>query len=44
MNRVKVRERNAAIRNAQARYVKLLQEKCLEAPWNWFNFYDFWKP
>ena len=37
-------ERNAAIRNAQARYVKLLQEKCLEAPWNWFNFYDFWKP
>ena len=37
-------ERNAAIRHAQARYVQLLQEKCLEAPWNWFNFYDFWKP
>ena len=37
-------ERNAAIRHAQARYVRLLQEKCLEAPWNWFNFYDFWKP
>lgn len=34
--------REAAIQQAQQRYVDLLESKCLEAPWNWFNFYDFW--
>jgi predicted LPLAT superfamily acyltransferase len=24
------------------RYVALLERHCLEAPYNWFNFYDFW--
>lgn len=27
---------------AQARYVALLEALCREAPYNWFNFYDFW--
>ena len=28
---------------ALARYVALLEASCREAPYNWFNFYDFWK-
>jgi len=28
---------------ALERYVSLLEQCCLEAPYNWFNFYDFWK-
>ncbi len=35
-------QREGAIQQAQARYVGLLEAKCREAPWNWFNFYDFW--
>ena len=27
----------------QAAYVERLQEFCRDAPFNWFNFYDFWK-
>ncbi len=27
---------------ALARYVALLEAACREAPYNWFNFYDFW--
>ena len=34
--------REAALQDAQRRYVALLEAHCLEAPWNWFNFYDFW--
>jgi predicted LPLAT superfamily acyltransferase len=28
---------------ALERYAVLLEELCLQAPYNWFNFYDFWK-
>jgi len=35
-------QREAAIQQAQQRYVALLEAKCIETPWNWFNFYDFW--
>lgn len=35
-------QREAAILEAQQRYVALLEAQCLKAPWNWFNFYDFW--
>ena len=35
-------DRDAAVQKAQQRYVALLEAKCVEAPWNWFNFYDFW--
>ncbi|NML25835.1 acyl-CoA synthetase [Zoogloea sp. G-4-1-14] len=34
--------RDAAITAAQAAYVALLETRCREAPYNWFNFFDFW--
>ncbi|OYV39514.1 MAG: acyl-CoA synthetase [Thiomonas sp. 20-64-5] len=36
-------ERAAAIDAALANYVKRLEARCVDAPYNWFNFYDFWK-
>ena len=36
--------RQKAIENAQQRYVHLLENHCRRHPYNWFNFYDFWKP
>jgi predicted LPLAT superfamily acyltransferase len=35
-------DRDAAIRGALERYVATLEALCREAPYNWFNFYDFW--
>jgi len=35
-------ERDAAVRAAMQRYVATLEGLCREAPYNWFNFYDFW--
>ena len=35
-------EREIAIEQAVQRFAALLQERCQAAPWNWFNFYDFW--
>jgi len=35
-------ERDAAIVAAMQRYVATLERLCREAPYNWFNFYDFW--
>jgi predicted LPLAT superfamily acyltransferase len=32
----------AAIDCAMARYVARLEHFCREAPYNWFNFYDYW--
>jgi predicted LPLAT superfamily acyltransferase len=37
-----VAERDAAIRAGLARYVATLEALCREAPYNWFNFFDFW--
>ena len=34
--------RDLAIRTALERYVQTLEALCREAPFNWFNFYDFW--
>lgn len=34
--------RQEAIELALARYVARLEHHCLDAPYNWFNFYDFW--
>lgn len=25
------------------RYARRLEAQCRQSPWNWFNFYDFWK-
>lgn len=30
------------VRAAQVAYVRLLESLCREAPYNWFNFFDFW--
>lgn len=34
--------RDAAIRGWAARYAERLEHHCRQAPYNWFNFYDFW--
>ena len=36
-------EREQASRLALARYVALIEKHCLDAPENWFNFFDFWQ-
>ncbi len=33
---------DAAIARAMSRYVERLEHYCRAAPFNWFNFYDFW--
>jgi predicted LPLAT superfamily acyltransferase len=37
-------ERDAALEAAIARYAALLDHYCRKAPYNWFNFFDFWQP
>ena len=34
--------RDALIEAAMARYFETLEALCREAPYNWFNFFDFW--
>lgn len=36
-------ERETALRSAMTRYVSLLERHCRTSPYNWFNFFDFWK-
>ena len=36
--------RNAHLEQAVQRYVARLEHYCRSAPYNWFNFYDFWHP
>jgi predicted LPLAT superfamily acyltransferase len=36
-------ERDAMIERAVLRYVERLEHYCRLAPYNWFNFYDFWR-
>ena len=35
--------RSELIRQAQQRYAERIEHYCRDAPYNWFNFYDFWK-
>jgi predicted LPLAT superfamily acyltransferase len=37
-------QRDAAVEAAIARYAALLDHYCRTAPYNWFNFFDFWQP
>lgn len=37
-------QRDAALEAAITRYAALLDQYCHEAPYNWFNFFDFWQP
>jgi predicted LPLAT superfamily acyltransferase len=36
------RGRTLAVQDAMTRYAALLEQYCHEAPYNWFNFFDFW--
>jgi predicted LPLAT superfamily acyltransferase len=36
--------RQAAIEAAITRYAALLEQYCRSDPYNWFNFFDFWRP
>ncbi len=36
-------QRAAAMETAISRYAALLDRYCREAPYNWFNFFDFWQ-
>ncbi|MGA7181465.1 MAG: acyl-CoA synthetase [Thiobacillaceae bacterium] len=36
--------RDAAIRSAVVAYTACLERHCRAAPYNWFNFFDFWRP
>ena len=35
--------REELLRQAMQRYVSGIERHCRNAPYNWFNFYDFWK-
>ena len=35
--------RTAAVQAAMTRYAALLEQYCRQAPYNWFNFFDFWQ-
>lgn len=37
-------QRDAALEAAITRYASLLDQYCRKAPYNWFNFFDFWQP
>lgn len=36
------RTRMQAIQNITRQYVSLLEQHCIRAPYQWFNFYNFW--
>lgn len=36
--------RDVAIRTAVVAYAACLERHCRAAPYNWFNFFDFWRP
>jgi predicted LPLAT superfamily acyltransferase len=40
---VETGQRAAAVHAAIARYAALLEKYCRSDPYNWFNFYDFWR-
>ncbi|MDO9162289.1 MAG: lipid A biosynthesis acyltransferase [Methylococcaceae bacterium] len=40
--RVSRHEREAAVHNIMQNYASRLEHYCRLAPYNWFNFYDFW--
>ena len=40
---IKAGGRDAAVQAAMVRYAQLLELYCRAAPFNWFNFFDFWQ-
>jgi len=43
LTQVDGRERDPGIENLVRRYAGRLEHYCRLAPYNWFNFYDFWR-
>ncbi|MDP2257510.1 MAG: acyl-CoA synthetase [Polaromonas sp.] len=37
------RGRALAVQTAMTRYAALMEQYCYTAPYNWFNFFDFWR-
>lgn len=37
------KEREAALRGVIERFAQSLEETCRQAPYQWFNYFDFWK-
>ena len=37
------RGRTLAVQAAMSRYAALMEQYCYSAPYNWFNFFDFWQ-
>jgi predicted LPLAT superfamily acyltransferase len=42
-SRIEPRQREAAVRAAIERYAALLEKYVRRDPYNWFNFFDFWR-
>jgi len=42
-SRIPAGGREAAVQAAVLRYAALLEKHCRAAPYNWFNFFDFWQ-
>jgi predicted LPLAT superfamily acyltransferase len=40
---IRANEREAAVVAAIRRYAELLEQYCHSDPYNWFNFFDFWR-
>ena len=40
---ISAKNRNAAVSAAVERYAALLDHHCRRDPYNWFNFFDFWR-
>jgi predicted LPLAT superfamily acyltransferase len=36
------KERLQAMQQTTRQYVELLEQHCIRAPYQWFNFYNFW--
>ena len=39
---IPVENKETAVNQAILRYVELLEKHCKNAPYNWFNYFDFW--
>jgi predicted LPLAT superfamily acyltransferase len=43
LSRVERSQRDRAVEEPLKRYAGRLEHYCREAPYNWFNFYDYWR-
>lgn len=40
---IPLENKEAAVNQAILRYVEILEKHCKNAPYNWFNYFDFWQ-